>query len=146
MFHVHSRLCGWSYLIYFVIGNLSYSPSSELSHTVLFLDVLYTTDPHHRSKSYSTPCAAPFNLFLHGTNTGVKSRVTRPDWQKIRSPHLLAFKSHNLVPLRSAGTSYHVGLRQTLHKSADLGWLTIRQQKKHHQIQFHQRPNRKWWR
>ena len=64
-FPVHSRLCGWSYLIYFLIGKLSYSPSSEPSHTVLLLDVMYTTDPHLRSKSYSPPWAAPFNLFLH---------------------------------------------------------------------------------
>ena len=63
---VHSRLDGWSYLIYFLIGKLSYIPSSEPSRTVHFPDVMYTTDPHHRSKSYSPPCAAPFNLFLHG--------------------------------------------------------------------------------
>ena len=39
------------YLIYFLIGNLSYSPGSEPSHTVLFLDVMYSTDPHQRQKS-----------------------------------------------------------------------------------------------
>ena len=29
---------------------------------------MYTTDPHHRSKPYSPPWAAPFNLFLHDLN------------------------------------------------------------------------------
>ena len=48
---VHSCLCGWSYLIYFLIWKLLYSTSSEPSRTVIFLDVMYTTDPHHRSKS-----------------------------------------------------------------------------------------------
>ena len=33
------------YLIYFLIGNLSYSPCSEPSSTVLLLDVMYTMDP-----------------------------------------------------------------------------------------------------
>ena len=48
------------YLIYFLIGNLSYSPSSEPSRIVLFLDVMYSTDPHQRRKSFSAPWAAPF--------------------------------------------------------------------------------------
>ena len=56
------------YLIYFLIGNLSYTPCSEPSRTVLLLDVMYTTDPHHRSESYSPPWAAPFHVFLHGNN------------------------------------------------------------------------------
>ena len=44
-----------------------YSPSSEPSRRtfLLLLDAMYTTDPHHRSKSYSTPWAAPFHFFLH---------------------------------------------------------------------------------
>ena len=50
-----------------VIYNSVYSPSSQPSCTVLLLDVMYTTDPHHRSKSYSPPWAAPFHLFLHDT-------------------------------------------------------------------------------
>ena len=37
-FPVHSRLCGWSYLIYFLIGKLSYSSSSEPRRTVLYID------------------------------------------------------------------------------------------------------------
>ena len=59
---VHSRLCGWCllsgtvYLIYFLIGNLSCTPCSEPSNTVLLLDVMHTTDPHQRSKSNSPPC------------------------------------------------------------------------------------------
>ena len=57
---------GCSYLIYFLIGKLSYSLSSEPGRTVLLLDVMYTTDPHHSSKSYSPPWAAPFHLFLLG--------------------------------------------------------------------------------
>ena len=39
------------YLIYFLIGNLSYIPCSEPSRSVRLLDVMYTTDPHHKSKS-----------------------------------------------------------------------------------------------
>ena len=57
----------WTYLIYFLIRKLSYiyvcSPSSKPSRIVLLLDVMYATDPHHRSKSYSPPRAA--HLFLH---------------------------------------------------------------------------------
>ena len=73
-FPVQSRLCGWSYLIYFLIGKLSYSPRSEPSRTVLFFDVMYTTDPHHRStvNHIHPPCAAPINLFLHGADLFVK--------------------------------------------------------------------------
>ena len=44
---VQSRLCDWSYLIKFLIGNLSYSPCSEPSHTVLFPDVMYTMYARH---------------------------------------------------------------------------------------------------
>ena len=44
---VQSRLCGWSYLIKFSIGNLSYSPCSEPSHTVLLPDVLYKMYARH---------------------------------------------------------------------------------------------------
>ena len=40
------------YLIYYLIGNLSYTSSSEPSLTVLLLDVMYTTDPHQRSAPY----------------------------------------------------------------------------------------------
>ena len=36
---VHSRLCGWSYLVKFLIRNFSYSFCSEPSPTVLLLDV-----------------------------------------------------------------------------------------------------------
>ena len=57
------------YLIYFSIGNLSYTPCSEPSRSVLLLDVIYTTDFHHQSTSNSPPWANPFNLFLHGVNT-----------------------------------------------------------------------------
>ena len=57
---VQSRLCGWSYLIYFLIRKLSYSPSSEPSRTVLFFEVMYTTDARQRCKSNSPPWAAPF--------------------------------------------------------------------------------------
>ena len=39
---LQSRLCGCSYLIKFSIRNLSYSPSSEPSQTVLLPDVMYT--------------------------------------------------------------------------------------------------------
>ena len=41
------------YLIYVLIGNLSYTPWSEPSRTLLFLDVMNTTDPHQRRKSNS---------------------------------------------------------------------------------------------
>ena len=46
---VQSRLCGWSYLIKFSIRNLSYSPCSEPSRTVLLLDVMYTMYARHPS-------------------------------------------------------------------------------------------------
>ena len=45
------------YRIHFLIGKLSYSPSSDPSLAVLLLDVMYTMYAHHRSKSYSSPCA-----------------------------------------------------------------------------------------
>ena len=69
-FPVHSCLCGWSCLIYFLIGKLSYSPSSEPSRTVFFLDVMYTTDPHH-----------PVPLHLIYSSMGLKQldSVTRSD-------------------------------------------------------------------
>ena len=38
---LQSRLCGWIYLIKFSIRNLSYSPCSEPSRTVLLPDVMY---------------------------------------------------------------------------------------------------------
>ena len=44
---VHSRLCGRSYLIKFLIRNLSYSPCSEPSRTVLFSDVMFTMYARH---------------------------------------------------------------------------------------------------
>ena len=44
---VQSRLCGWIYLIKFLIRNLSYSPSSEPSRTVLLLDIMYTMYARH---------------------------------------------------------------------------------------------------
>ena len=47
VYTVQSRLCGWSYLIKFSIGNLSYSPCSEPSHTVLLPDVLYKMYARH---------------------------------------------------------------------------------------------------
>ena len=47
------------HLIYFLIWNLSYSPSSEPSRTALFLDVMYSTDPHQLRKSFSPSWAAP---------------------------------------------------------------------------------------
>ena len=81
-----------------LIRKLSYSPSSKPSRTVLFLDVMYTTDPHHRSKSYSPPCAAPFNLFLHGQDRQSEGRTankrqgqpirrqdSQSDWQDSQS-------------------------------------------------------------
>ena len=37
------------YLIKFIIGNLSYSPCSEPSHTVLFPDVTYMMYARHPS-------------------------------------------------------------------------------------------------
>ena len=37
----HSRLCGLGYLVKFLIRNLSYSPCSEPSRTVLLLNVMY---------------------------------------------------------------------------------------------------------
>ena len=46
---VHSRLCGWSHLVKFLIRNLSYSPWSEPSRTVLLLDVMYTMYARHPS-------------------------------------------------------------------------------------------------
>ena len=46
---VHSRLGGWSYLVKFLIWNLSYSPCSEPNHTVLLLDVMYTMYARHPS-------------------------------------------------------------------------------------------------
>ena len=48
------------YLRYFLIGKLSYSPSSEPSRTVLFFEVMYTTDARQRCISNSPPWAAPF--------------------------------------------------------------------------------------
>ena len=57
------------YLIYFLIGNLSYTTCSEPSRTDLLLDVMYIMDSHHRSKSNSPPWATPFNLFLHAWHT-----------------------------------------------------------------------------
>ena len=41
---------------------------------------MYTTDPHHRSKSNSPPWAAPFHLFLHGRKTEEKAKVVTSDW------------------------------------------------------------------
>ena len=46
---VQSRLSGWSYLIKFSIRNLSYSPCSEPSRTVLLPDVIYTMYARHLS-------------------------------------------------------------------------------------------------
>ena len=46
---VLSRLCGRSYLIKFLIGNLSYSPCSKPSRTVLLLNVMFTMYPRHPS-------------------------------------------------------------------------------------------------
>ena len=50
---VHSRLCGWSYLIKFLIRNLSYSLCSQPNRTVLFPDVMFTMyarNPHSGTK------------------------------------------------------------------------------------------------
>ena len=44
----------------FLIGKLLYSPSSEPSRTVLFFEVMYTTDARQRCISNSPPWAAPF--------------------------------------------------------------------------------------
>ena len=44
----------------FLIGNLSYTPSSEPSRTVLLLNVMYTTDPHHWCNANLPFCATPF--------------------------------------------------------------------------------------
>ena len=44
-----SRLCGWSYLIQFSFRNLSNSPCSEPSCTVLLPDVMYTMYARHPS-------------------------------------------------------------------------------------------------
>ena len=42
---VHFRLCSWSYLVNFLIRNLSYSPCSEPSRAVLLLDVIHNSPP-----------------------------------------------------------------------------------------------------
>ena len=42
---VHFRLCSWSYLVKFLIRNLSYSPCSEPSRAVLLLDVIHNSPP-----------------------------------------------------------------------------------------------------
>ena len=45
VYSVHPDFVAGVYLIYFLIGNLSYIPCSEPSRTVLLLDVMYTSDP-----------------------------------------------------------------------------------------------------
>ena len=61
---VQSRLCGWSYLIKFSIGNLSYSPCSEPSHTVLLPDVLYKMYARHAPVLIQfTPLGASYYYF-----------------------------------------------------------------------------------
>ena len=60
VYTVQSRLCGWSYLIKFSIGNLSYSPCSEPSHTVLLPDVLYKMYARHAPVYNSPPWAASY--------------------------------------------------------------------------------------
>ena len=66
---VHSRLCGRSYLMKFLIRNLSYIPCDEPSRnipcdepsrTVLFPDVMFTMYARHLSKHNSPPLSALF--------------------------------------------------------------------------------------
>ena len=80
------------YLIYFLIGNLSYTPCCEPSRTVLLLDVIYcthTTDRHHRRQWNSPPWAAPFIIppwcggLIGSAHLGQMSRVRirhLPQW------------------------------------------------------------------
>ena len=66
---VHSCLCGLSYLIYFLIGNLSYSPSCQPSRTVLFLEVMYTTNPPSGVNQISPNGPLHFNSSMILANT-----------------------------------------------------------------------------
>ena len=72
---VHSRLCGWSYLVNFPIRNLSYTPCNEPSRTVLLLDVHNVRPPPVLTQF--TPLGRSILVFLHGfaflSNDGVWS-------------------------------------------------------------------------
>ena len=58
---VPSPACvGGLYLINFLFGNLSYSPGSEPSRTVLLLDVMYTMYARHPSYYNSPPFTVLF--------------------------------------------------------------------------------------
>ena len=65
------------YLIYFLIGNLSYSPCSEPSRIVLLLDVMFTTDPDQRSKSFYIDFNPDpkFHLDVSGSKAGYRSLI-----------------------------------------------------------------------
>ena len=60
------------YLVKFLIKNLSYSPCmySEPSHTVIFLNVMYTMYAATRLKTFPPPLPSIL-LFLHGLDSQV---------------------------------------------------------------------------
>ena len=68
------------YLAYFLIGNHSYIPCSEPSRTVILLDVIYTTDPHHRCNPWAAPLyLIPPCAFYRHKERGIK-RYNTTHW------------------------------------------------------------------
>ena len=95
-FPVHSRLCGWS-------------PSSEPSRAVLLLDVMYTTDPHHRSR-FPTLWAAPFHLFLHGAHAlFVCCHPSLPETTSLELPRLVEPYRLTVIYTRENSKEVHSG-------------------------------------
>ena len=75
---IQSRLCGWSYLIKFLIRNLSYSLCSEPSRTVHLPAVMYTM---YARQNNSPPLAAPY-YYSSLIGTAFHSNFPRPDNNK----------------------------------------------------------------
>ena len=61
------------YLITFLIGNLSYSPCSEPSRAVLFLDLMYTQcTPASRLNTFHPPGPLHINYFSMFSSTSYR--------------------------------------------------------------------------
>ena len=69
---VHSRLCGWSYLVKFLSGNLSYTLFSEPSRTALLPDVTYTLHNVHPPPVLTQFTRLGRSIFLKGLSHEIK--------------------------------------------------------------------------
>ena len=68
-------------------------PAANLAVQSFCSDVMYTTDPHHRSKSYLSPWAAPFHLFLHVQKSPQSCTQATPVMYGTQSP-LVVFTNY----------------------------------------------------